>query len=101
MAIAFARIDIHTRSKGHSAVHGAAYRAASKLFDELSGQTYDYSNRHDVTYHAIMLPEGGDEKFLDQETLWNEVERAEKRKDAQLAKDLKLATPEIAIPRTR
>lgn len=93
MAIAFARMNIHTRSKGHSAVRGAAYRAGSKLYDERTGETHDYTNRHDVTFHRIILPSGVDKKFEHQETFWNELEKCEKRKDSQLAKDLQLALP--------
>ena len=93
MAIAFARIDVHTRTKGHSAVAGAAYRAGAKLIDERTGETFDFTHRADVKYHAVLLPEGANPKFRDQQLLWNAAELAEKRKDAQVAKDLKLALP--------
>lgn len=93
MAIAFARLSIHSRSKGHSAVAGAAYRAGATLTDERTGQTHSFENRSDVQYSEILLPDGSDPRFLDRETLWNEVERAERRKDSQLAKDIILALP--------
>ena len=93
MAIAFARMNIHTRSKGHSAVKGAAYRAGSKLFDVRTGETHDYTHRHDVAFHKIVLPSGVDKQFEHQEVLWNALEASEKRKDSQLAKDLQLALP--------
>lgn len=93
MAIAFARVSIHTRSKGHSAVAASAYRTASKLFDERTGTDYDYSRRREVVFSEIMLPEGASEKFQQREFLWNEVERAETRKNSQLCKDVVLALP--------
>ncbi len=91
MAIAFARINIHTRSQGHSAVAGAAYRAGQTLYDERTGETHSYDDRDDVKHSEILLPEGATDRFKDHETLWNEVERCEKRKDSQLAKDVILA----------
>lgn len=93
MAIAFASVKIHTRSQGHSAVAGAAYRSGSALYDERTGETFDFQNRHDVAYSHIMLPDGADQKYKDREFLWNQVEAAERRKDAQVAKDIVLALP--------
>ena len=93
MAIAFSRVSIHSRSKGHSAVAGAAYRAGISLFDERTGETYDFTQKSEVSFSQILLPEGASEQYLDRSFLWNAVERAEKRKDAQLAKDVVLALP--------
>ncbi len=93
MAIAFAHVSIHTRAKGHSAIAGSAYRTGTKLFDARTGQTYDFSNRHDVAYTTVLLPEGCDSSFEDREFLWNQAELAEKRRDAQVCKDVVLALP--------
>lgn len=93
MAIAFARMSVHTRTKGHSAIAGAAYRAGMELYDERTGETHNYANRADVVYSQIMLPEGSDDKYLDRAYLWNQAEECEKRKDAQVAKDIILALP--------
>jgi len=93
MAIAFARLSVHSRSQGHSAVAGAAYRAGEKLLDERTGKEHNFSNRDDVVYSNILLPTGSDEKYLDRTYLWNAIERAEKRKDSQVAKDIVLALP--------
>ncbi|WP_131781184.1 hypothetical protein [Legionella gresilensis] len=48
MAIAFARVSIHTRAKGHSALAASSYRSGTRLHDSL--KDYDYSNRHDVAF---------------------------------------------------
>lgn len=93
MAIAFAKVSVHSRSKGLSSVAGAAYRSGTILTDERTGEIHDYTNRHDVVYKSIMLPDGADAIFKDRETLWNAVEAAEKRSDAQVAKDVILALP--------
>ncbi len=93
MAIAFAHVSIHTRSKGHSALAASSYRAGVRLFDARTGETHDFSNRHDVAYSEVLLPDNANEAFLDREYLWNTLEAAEKRKDAQLCKDIVLALP--------
>lgn len=93
MAIDFARVTIHSRSKGHSAVAGAAYRSGMALEDERTGETHDFHNRQDVVYSNIMLPDDADKAFLDRQYLWNQIEAAEKRKDAQVAKDIVIALP--------
>ncbi|KTD47882.1 Conjugal transfer protein TraA [Legionella quinlivanii] len=93
MAISYANISVHSRSKGHSAVAAAAYRAGIKLYDERLGLTYDFSHRHDVQYSELLLPEGTEQSFTEREFIWNEVERAETRKNAQVCKDIMLALP--------
>lgn len=93
MAIAFANVSVHTRSKGHSAVAASSYRTSTKLFDARTGITHDYSNRKDVVFSAILLPEGSATEFENREFLWNQVELAEKRRDAQVCKDIVLALP--------
>jgi Ti-type conjugative transfer relaxase TraA len=93
MAIAFARVSIYSRSKGHSSVAASAYRSGGKLYDERTGRTYDYTERSDVIFHEVLLPEGTDKRFLDQAYLWNALEASENRKDSQLCKDITLALP--------
>ncbi|MFO9481341.1 Ti-type conjugative transfer relaxase TraA [Legionella pneumophila serogroup 1] len=93
MAIAFAQVSIHSRAKGHSAIAASSYRSGAKLYDARTGITHDYSNRHDVIYSDILLPEGSLEAFSDREFLWNQAELAEKRCDAQVCKDIVLALP--------
>lgn len=93
MAISYLGVSFNTRSKGHKAVAGAAYRAGEKLHDERYGETHDFENRHDVEYSSIMLPEGADSRFSNREFLWNQVEFAEHRKDSQVAIDYVLALP--------
>jgi len=93
MAIAFAQVSIHSRTKGHSAVAAAAYRSASKLLDERTGITYDFTHRKDVIFTETLLPDGVSCAFKNRETLWNAVELSEKRVDSQVCKDIVLALP--------
>ena len=98
MAIEFARMTIHSRRNGHSAIAGIAYRTGQRLLDERTGETFDYSHREAVAHSEILLPEGANKKYLDRALLWNAVEAAEdtfntRRSQAQIAKDLVLALP--------
>jgi Ti-type conjugative transfer relaxase TraA len=82
-----------SRANGSSAVAAAAYRSASRLEDERLGRGHDFSNKSGVVHSEIMAPEGSPERWQDRETLWNEVELGEKRKDAQLAREIEFAIP--------
>ena len=92
MAIEFVSCLIYSRSKGHNAVQAAAYRSASKMYDERTGQHFDYRNKDHVVHSEIMLPDGADESFGDRAALWNHIEKIEKRSDSQLAKDVCVQT---------
>lgn len=82
-----------SRGKGQSAVASAAYRAASNLRDERTGQTCDYSRKQGVTHCEVLAPEGTPEWMHDRAQLWNAVEAVERRKDAQLAREVQLSLP--------
>ena len=73
------------RSSGQSAVACAAYRAGEKLRSEYYGEVSDYTRKGGVVESGIMLPEYVPQNLSDRETLWNEVEKIEKGKKAQLA----------------
>jgi Ti-type conjugative transfer relaxase TraA len=81
------------RSGGHSAIASAAYRAAECLHDQKLDREHDYTAKAGVVYSEILLPDGAPERWLIRETLWNEVEAGEKRKDAQLARDIEISLP--------
>jgi hypothetical protein len=81
------------RASGRSSVAAAAYRAGARLRDERSGQEHDYSNRRGVAHSEILLPEGAAPWLADRVKLWNHVERIEKRRDAQLAREINIALP--------
>jgi len=81
------------RSRGHSAVAAAAYRAGDKLYDSRTGEFYDYGRKQGVLESAIIAPENAPDWVNDREELWNRAELAEKRKDGQPAREVRLALP--------
>lgn len=93
MAIYHFSAKVISRAKGSSAVAAAAYRAASRLHDERLDRAHDFSNKAGVVHSEVMLPGGAPERWQDRETLWNEVEAREVRKDAQLAREVEFALP--------
>ena len=100
MAIYRCEARIITRGKGHSAVAAAAYRTGSKIQDERAGITHNYSSRQKGVVESVILrPENSPEWTAKTDTLWNEVERSEKRKDARLAREFILTLPRELSPK--
>jgi hypothetical protein len=93
MAIYHFNVKLISRSAGRSAVAASAYRSASIIEDRRQGLTHDYSNRRGVLSAEILAPDGTPDALRDRATLWNEVEAAERRKDAQLAREVTVALP--------
>ena len=80
--------------KGANAVAAAAYRARTQLKDERSGRmTKDYAEKGGFQRAEILAPEGAASWLKDREQLWNAVEAAEIRKDAQLFREVNMALP--------
>jgi len=85
--------------KTRSVVAASAYRSGGNLLDERTGVRHDYRNRSkDIIYHAILSPDGAPDWVRDSGQLWNRAEAAEKRKDAQLAREFILAVPPELTP---
>ena len=88
-----------SRSDGRSVVACAAYRACEKLLDHTFGKTQDYTRKKGLEYKSIYAPEHTNEKLLDRQTLWNEVEKKEfnangsMKANARLAKEYTCALP--------
>ena len=88
-----------SRSDGRSVVACAAYRACEKLLDHTYGNTQDYTRKKGLEYKSIYAPEHTNEKLLDRQTLWNEVEKKEfnangsMKANARLAKEYTCALP--------
>ncbi|MHA6718659.1 Ti-type conjugative transfer relaxase TraA [Sphingomonas sp. RS6] len=93
MAIYHFSAKVISRAAGSSALASAAYRSASRLHDQRLDRHHDFSNKAGVVHSEVMLPEGAPEHLSDREKLWNEVEAAEKRIDAQLAREIEFAIP--------
>lgn len=93
MAIYRFSAQVIGRSSGRSATAAAAYRAGVEILDERTGITHDYTRRSGVDEALILAPESAPSWVQDRAALWNAVESAEKRKDAQLCREVQLALP--------
>ena len=93
MAIYHFNSKIISRGKKQSAVAAAAYRSGDKITDERIGKEIDFSRKREILHSEILLPDGAPDRWKDRSTLWNDVEKNEKRKDAQLAREIELALP--------
>ncbi len=104
MAIYHLRLKVISRALGRaakvggatrrSAVAAAAYRSGEKLYDSSQGKWFEF-DKPDVIHKEILAPENPltPSWVFDRQTLWNMVERAEKRKDAQLAREVEITLP--------
>jgi len=92
-----------------SVVAKAAYRSGQSLRDDNADKTFNYRSRtQEVAYSEIMAPESAPEWLKGngpdsnagtrkqremRETLWNTIERVEKRKDSQLCREFVASLP--------
>jgi len=93
-AIYHCSIKIISRGKGKSAVAAAAYRAGEKITNDFDGVTHDYTRKGGVVHTEILLPENAPAAYRNRAALWNAVEKSEKAKNAQLAREIELAIPQ-------
>ena len=94
MAIFHLDFKIVKRSEGRSSVAKAAYHARTRITDERTGDTYDYSRRTDLYGHFILAPANAPEHIVkDSTALWNEVERVERQQNGQTARYFDVAIP--------
>ncbi len=108
MALAFAHMQVIHAGPQSSAVAFLAYMKRARLVDEVTGQAYDFTERHeggeDLLADGVELPEGAPEAWRDPARLANDMQRAELvsdrktgevryRKDAQLARAETLPMP--------
>jgi len=92
MAIYHFSAQVASRSAGRSAIAMAAYRSGDRLHDERTGETKFY-RRDAKPQTEIIAPAHSPAWVHDRNRLWNEVEKAEKRKDAQLCREINVALP--------
>ncbi|MDX9616825.1 MobQ family relaxase, partial [Salmonella enterica] len=93
MAIYHLSMKIISRSNGYSAVASAAYRSGSLMLDERTGLTHDYTRKSGVAEAVILSPATAPAWCTNRTELWNAVEKAERRKNSQLAREIELAIP--------
>lgn len=91
MALYYFSVKQVSRGKGQTVVNSAAYISGQKLYNDYYVQTHDYTKKSGVVFTEILTPEYVPERLTDRETLWNEVEKVEKSKRAQLAYSFDIA----------
>jgi MobA/MobL family len=102
MAIYRLSADVVKRADGRTVTAAAAYRAGARIIDHRIGLVFDYRPRRGVMHRAILAPAGAPQWMRDRAALWNGIEATEKRKDAQLAREIILALPhELELARQR
>ena len=93
IAIYHLSIKIFSRGKGKSAIAAAAYRAGEKITNEYDGVTHDYSKKGGIEHTEILLPDHAPAEFKERAILWNAVEKFERYRTAQLAREIEIALP--------
>lgn len=90
MAIYHCSIKIISPGKGKSAVAAAAYRSGENLTNEYDGITHDYIRKGGVVHTEVLLPDHAPTEYANRAVLWNAVEKIEKAKNAQLAREIEI-----------
>ncbi|GHU80008.1 hypothetical protein FACS1894191_4180 [Clostridia bacterium] len=93
MALYHCSIKIVSRGKGKSAVAAAAYRSGDIIKNEYDGVTHDYTAKRGIVHTEILLPQNAPSEYQDRAILWNAVEKIEKAKNSQLAREIEIALP--------
>ena len=93
MAIYHLSVKAISRSAGRSSTAAAAYRAGVEITDARTGEVHDYTRKRGVVSADLILPEGAPEWAADRSALWNAAEKAERRKDACVAREFEVALP--------
>lgn len=93
VAIYHCSIKIVSRGKGKSAVAAAAYRSGETLTNNYDGVTHDFTRKGGIVHTEILLPPHAPPDFADRSALWNSVEKIEKAKNSQLAREIEIALP--------
>lgn len=91
MAIYHLCIKIISRGKGKSAVAASTYRSGEKIKNEYDGIVHDFTRKGGIAHTEILLPQNAPQEFVNRSVLWNSVEKIEKSKNSQLAREIEVA----------
>ncbi|MGP9637929.1 MobA/MobL family protein [Psychrobacter sp. AOP3-A1-26] len=104
-----------SKAKNHSVLAKSAYNSGSKLIDKQSGEVHDYTSKtkdkilnlvdsdgtkyaqvieKNVLYTALLTPTIAGDLAVTREGFWNDIERIETRKNAQLGTEIDMMFPE-------
>lgn len=90
MAIYHLHTEPASRASGKNALAMAAYRSGGRLIDDRTGEICDYRRKRGIIETCLIFPVG---VSYDRQTLWNMAERAEKRRDSRIAREIRIALP--------
>ena len=90
-----------SRARGQSSTASAAYRAADRIYDERTGETWDFRRKGGVEHREILLPPEAPSWAGQRAALWNAAEAAENRKNSTVAREFEIALPAELNPRER
>jgi ATP-dependent exoDNAse (exonuclease V) alpha subunit len=93
VAIYHLSVKTISRSQGRSATAAAAYRSATEIIDERTGEIHDYQRKSGVEYTELFLPNNAPNWATDRAALWNTAEQAETRKNSTVAREFEIALP--------
>ncbi|WP_406947035.1 MobA/MobL family protein [Klebsiella variicola] len=68
MAIFHLDFKIVKRSEGISSCSKAAYHNRSRIIDDRTGNTYDFSHRTDLSHHQILAPVSAPSHIIESST---------------------------------
>jgi len=97
VAIYHLSVKVVHRSRGQSSFVVAARRSGLCLFDERVGLTQRPLSTDLPIYSEIILPHAAPAKWLDRETLWNDVEASGLRRDSLVARKIEVSPP-VELP---
>lgn len=102
MAIFHLHIDSYRRSRGRTAIGGAAYRRGLKASCPVSGRRFNFRTKEEVAFSEF-IPAQNDPTDYSQLTnllnLYETIERAEKHPRATLGREIEAALPhELTLP---
>jgi len=88
-----------SRGQRRSSVAAAAYATRSDLTDERTGKRHRYTRKNsDLMGAGLLAPAGAPDWATNRAVFWNRVEAAEKRRDARVAKTVRVAIPREIPP---
>jgi ATP-dependent exoDNAse (exonuclease V) alpha subunit len=97
MAIYHLKVKPVSRAGGRSSTAASAYRAAEIVYDQTTGQTFDYTRKRGVEHAEIVLPTEAVQRDInwarEREALWNAAEIAERRSNSRVAREYEIALP--------
>jgi ATP-dependent exoDNAse (exonuclease V) alpha subunit len=105
--LAIFRLQIRpvSRAKGENAVEAAAYISRERLRDEQGQRTYNYRRRGGLVHAEILVPlreQATAPPALPQRAeLWNQAERAERKRNARVAREYQFSLPHELEPTDR